>query len=101
MRCWERPSAKAAAARAWCPGRPAVITAVPFPGGSQARLSQAAQAVTRPSSPQNSRCFRLGHKQQLGTCYSGQCLEEMAGFGAGGQAGRETSWSLIVALTLL
>lgn len=32
MRFRERPSAKAAAARAWCPGRAAVITAVPFPG---------------------------------------------------------------------
>ena len=39
-----------------------------LPLGSQARLSQAVQAGTRTESPQNSRCCRLGHKQQLGTC---------------------------------
>ena len=31
MRFGERPAAEAGAARAWCPGRPAVITAVAFP----------------------------------------------------------------------
>lgn len=37
-----------------------------LPLGSQACLSQAAQAGTCLESPQNSKCYRLGHKQQLG-----------------------------------
>lgn len=61
MRRRERPSAKAAAARAWCPGTPVVITAVPFPREVRC-LSQAARAGTCLESPQNSGCFRLGHK---------------------------------------
>lgn len=103
MRFGERPVAKAAAARAWCPGRPAVITAVAFPRGSRACLSQAVQAGTRPESPWNSRYCRLGHKQQLGTWDGAKVggVQRKWLDGEQGQAGREASWSLVLALMFL
>lgn len=76
-----------------------VITTARFPWGCEVCLSQVEHAGTCLESPWIARRSRLGHKQQLGT--QDQCSEEMARLEKQGQAGKERTWSLVVALPLL